>query len=284
MTIIGFIQSTALDNNNMNNDLRGYINGGRIETVGFTEDGDITEEWQNCQLILVDDQNFTEVTRPCCGNETGAVLLLHRSNDDNWKAQRCWVKSCGWEIKDEDDFSHSPGYRFWDNVSELCSVDKKKRAISIKRLIDTYVNNPADLQQSDLQQSDLQQSDLQQSDLQIDQLIQLIWLLLREDCKPRRVDLDTWWHKPFISDESVPSYLVLLERLSERCSYHLGIDKHQVEEIISAVLQKRGDSDGFSWTFADSTLNQLESEYKKKKFKELIDACYKELSNSDDSR
>ena len=269
MTIIGFIQSTELNENNMNHDLRVYINRGRIETVGFTEDGDITEKWQNCQLILVDDQNFTEVTKPCCGNETGAVLLLHLSNEDNWEEQRCWVKSCGWKIEDEDYFSHAPGYRFWDNVSELCSADNKRRAMSIKRLINTYVNN---------------QADLQQADLQIDQLIQLIWLLLREDCKPKGVDLDTWWHKPFISDESAPSYLVLLDRLSERCSYHLGIDKHQVEEIISAVLQKRGDSDGFSWTFADSTLNQLESEDKKKKFKELIDACYKELSNSDDFR
>ena len=73
---------------------------------------------------------------------------------------------------------------------------------------------------------------------QTDQLIQLIWLLLQEECKPRGVDLDVWWHKPFSSGE--PSYLVLLDRLSERCGYLLNRHNHQVDEVISAVLKKRG--------------------------------------------
>ena len=119
---------------------------------------------------------------------------------------------------------------------------------------------------------------LELTDEKINQLIQLIWLLFQENNKPREVDLDTWWHEPFRSDESMPSYLVLLDRLSERCGDLLGQRENQADEVISAVLERRDDSAlGFSWTFADPTRSKFEYEYKKKKkFKELIDSC-KEL-------
>ena len=120
---------------------------------------------------------------------------------------------------------------------------------------------------------------LELTDEKINHLIQLIWLLFQENNKPREVDLDTWWHKPFSSDESMPSYLVLLDRLSERCGALLGQSKNQTDEDISAVLERRDNSNlGFSWTFADPTRSGLESEHDKtKKFKELIDSCREQL-------
>ena len=120
---------------------------------------------------------------------------------------------------------------------------------------------------------------LELTDEKINQLIQLIWLLFQENNKPREVDLDTWWHEPFRSDESMPSYLVLLDRLSERRGDLLGQRENQADEVISAVLGRRDDSAlGFSWTFADPTRSKFESEYsKKKKFKELIDSCKERL-------
>ena len=121
---------------------------------------------------------------------------------------------------------------------------------------------------------------LELTDEKMNQLIQLIWLLFQENNKSREIDLDTWWHKPFRSDESVPSYLVLLDRLSERCGEILGQSKNQADEDISAVLERSDDSNlGFGWTFAGPTSSKLEFEYnKKKKFKELIDSCKEQLA------
>ena len=89
----------------------GFVLGSKIEyclPIGFAEDGSQATQWENCQLILVDDKNFSKSEIQCCGQNIDAILIQHNTSKDYWDSQRKWVKERGWEPKESENGFRSP--------------------------------------------------------------------------------------------------------------------------------------------------------------------------------
>lgn len=131
MTIIGFVKRTEIE---------AVLGEKYCLPIGFAKDGSKkTKQWEKCTLILVDDNGNCEI--PCCGNNTDAILVQHRSSSkEKRKNQRTRVISCSWELKGGEPFtfSHEAGDSFWEGIQQLVQGDEKKRAEIIKSLIDMY--------------------------------------------------------------------------------------------------------------------------------------------------
>ena len=133
----------------------GFVSGEKIneETsveyclpIGFAKNGSKSKQWEECQLILVDDKKFNRSEIPCCGKGIDAILIQHNTSSEKiWNAQRKWIRSQGWKPKDsKNGFSHIQEDFFWEEIKNLVQAnDPNKKADIIKSLIERYMSAEA---------------------------------------------------------------------------------------------------------------------------------------------